>query len=168
MRSHWKNQTFAIENQKINMEIGARIKEARLAAGLMGKELNSRLGYQNVTSLSKIENGNIKVPAYSVVRVASILDLDVRSLLGEGMFEMDRPTSPENRKKRATANRVIGNRLREIRLGRRLPLAYTAKALGYQPSTYERIENGETEINPWAIVVACRVLNTTATAILGV
>jgi len=63
--------------------IGARIREAREAAGLSQKDLADKLGYESSTAVSYLESGERKVSVVDLEKVAHLLDRDIRFFIGQ-------------------------------------------------------------------------------------
>ena len=62
--------------------IGKRIKEIRDNAHMSQKELADALGYESATAVSLIESGNRKVEVETLEKIAKILHVDIKFLLG--------------------------------------------------------------------------------------
>lgn len=73
------------------MNIGERVKEARIRKGLTQEELAKLLGYKSKSSVAHIENGR-DIPRTMVVKLAEILNTTPAYLMG---WEDD-PTDYEN------------------------------------------------------------------------
>jgi repressor LexA len=63
------------------MNIGERIKEARIRKGLTQEELANLLGYKSKSSVAHIENGR-DIPRTMVVKLAEVLDTTPSYLMG--------------------------------------------------------------------------------------
>lgn len=61
-------------------ELGERVRESRLAAGLSQAELGERVGLDR-TMVAKIEAGSRRVDAFEMVRLASVLDVEIDHFL---------------------------------------------------------------------------------------
>lgn len=68
--------------------IAARIREARIAAGLKQAQVAKLLGLHR-PSVTEIEAGNRSVSAEELVRLAGLFDVDVGWLGGEGADTVD-------------------------------------------------------------------------------
>lgn len=68
--------------------IAARVREARVAAGLTQGQVARLLGLHR-PSVTEIEAGNRAVSAEELVRLASLYDVDVAWLAGEGVDAVD-------------------------------------------------------------------------------
>jgi len=66
----------------INKQIGKRIKELRESAGLSQEELSARLGVKRVT-LSSIENGERKITAEELKKLADIFNVSSDDILNK-------------------------------------------------------------------------------------
>lgn len=64
------------------MDIGKRIKSLRTNLGMSQNDLAKKMGYTSRTTISKIENGNIKVTTEDVVKFANALKSTVPYLMG--------------------------------------------------------------------------------------
>lgn len=65
----------------INPEFGKRVRQLRMAAGMLQKELATRVGMQ-IEYLSKIESGKLPPPSESKIQaIAEILNCSIDELL---------------------------------------------------------------------------------------
>lgn len=69
--------------------IGNRIKEARERAGLLQSDLAKKVGFASPTAISLIENGERKVNAEVLGKIADSLHVDVNTLLGKETQKVD-------------------------------------------------------------------------------
>lgn len=76
------------KNQDKKQVIAARIREARMAAGLKQAHVAEMLGLHR-PSVSEIEAGNRTVSAEELVLLANLFDVDVAWLGGEGADSVD-------------------------------------------------------------------------------
>lgn len=67
----------------IKNTIGNRIKEARERAGLLQSDLAKKVGFASPTAISLIENGERKVNAEVLGKIADALHVDANTLLGK-------------------------------------------------------------------------------------
>ena len=63
-------------------DIGKRIREKREALGITQEELAVRLGYKNISTIAKIENGTNDIVQSKVVEFANALNTSVSYLMG--------------------------------------------------------------------------------------
>ena len=63
--------------------MGARIREAREAAGLTQKELAEKLSYKSASTIAKIEKGKNNLTQKKIIAVASVLGVTVGYLMGD-------------------------------------------------------------------------------------
>ncbi len=66
-----------------NVQIGARLREAREQANLSQVQLAKELGYESATAVSLIEAGERKLKVEDLQKVAKILHREVAYFLGE-------------------------------------------------------------------------------------
>ena len=64
------------------MTIGERIKKKRKELGWSQRELSSRMGYQNHSTITKIEAGKVDLPQTRLSQFASVLGTSVAYLMG--------------------------------------------------------------------------------------
>ena len=69
--------------------IGSQIKKAREDKGLSQFDLAKELGFESATAISLIENGERKVTAENLEKIANFLQIDIQSLLGIDTEKMD-------------------------------------------------------------------------------
>lgn len=70
---------------------GRRIRYFRELKGMNQDELSRKVGYKTKSSITKIELGQAKVPAYKVIDFANALGVEVSDLI-DGLTE--EPTAP--------------------------------------------------------------------------
>lgn len=75
------------------MTIGERIKQRRNELQMSQRELASKLGYANNTTLAKIENGQVDLSQTRIKQFAEVLAVDVSYLMG--WTEEKQPMSDE-------------------------------------------------------------------------
>lgn len=73
------------------IELGKRIKYYREAAGLSQEELAKKAGYSNRTSISKIEAGLARVPAYKLIDISKALNVMITEFLEGAPSELVQP-----------------------------------------------------------------------------
>jgi transcriptional regulator with XRE-family HTH domain len=83
-------RTMTVQEQWV--EIGQRVREARLAAKLSQDELGRRLGLER-TAIAKIEAGTRRLDAVELVRLGSCLDLPIGHFLYERPAVLSRRTA---------------------------------------------------------------------------
>ena len=64
------------------MHIGERIKARRLELGLSMRDLAKKMGYQNHSTISRIETGDVDLPQSKVSQFAEVLGVSPAYLLG--------------------------------------------------------------------------------------
>lgn len=67
---------------QINAEMGARIKERRIAINMTQDELAERLNYKHKSSISMIEHGKTGLYVLDLFKLAKVLDVDPAYILG--------------------------------------------------------------------------------------
>lgn len=63
------------------MKIGEKIKKRRIELGWSQRELSSRMGYQNHSTITKIEAGKVDLPQSKVVKFAEVMGTTVAYLM---------------------------------------------------------------------------------------
>lgn len=63
--------------------VGTRVAMARASAGMTQEELASIVGYENRSSIARIENNTVDIPLEKMVLIADALNTTVASLIGE-------------------------------------------------------------------------------------
>ena len=64
------------------MTIGDRIKARRNELQWSQRELSDRMGYQNHSTITKIEAGKVDIPQSRIVQFAEVLNVSVAHLMG--------------------------------------------------------------------------------------
>lgn len=64
------------------MHIGERIKARRLELGLSMRDLAKKMGYQNHSTISRIETGDVDLPQSKVSQFAEVLGVSPAYLMG--------------------------------------------------------------------------------------
>lgn len=77
-----------INSEKRADLIGSRIQEARRRAGMSQMDLAKTVGFESATAISLIENGERRIAVDTLERIASVLNEDVKSLLGQEMDDV--------------------------------------------------------------------------------
>ncbi|MEL6520513.1 MAG: XRE family transcriptional regulator [Pseudomonadota bacterium] len=76
------------DTHRAPVELGTRIRQERVAAGLTLGELASRAEFSEST-LSRIENNKCEIGAHKLYRLADALGIDVGTLFGDAPQKMD-------------------------------------------------------------------------------
>lgn len=63
------------------MKIGEKIKRRRMELGWSQRELSNRMGYQNHSTITKIEAGKVDLPQSKVVKFAEVMGTTVAYLM---------------------------------------------------------------------------------------
>lgn len=64
------------------MTIGERIKARRQELKWSQRELSDRMGYQNHSTITKIEAGKVDIPQSRIVQFAEVLGVSIAHLMG--------------------------------------------------------------------------------------
>ena len=64
------------------MNIGEKIKQRRLELEWSQRELASRMGYGNNSTITRIENGSVDIPQSRIVQFADVLGVSIQWLMG--------------------------------------------------------------------------------------
>lgn len=64
------------------MAIGKKIKQRRNELKWSQRELSDRMGYQNHSTITKIEAGQVDVPQSRIIQFAEVLGVSVAYLMG--------------------------------------------------------------------------------------
>lgn len=64
------------------MNIGERIKEKRIEKGWSQRELAARMGYNNHSTLARIETGHVDVTQSRIIQFAEVLNTSIAYLMG--------------------------------------------------------------------------------------
>lgn len=64
------------------MSIGQRIKQRRTELGWSQRELSDRMGYNNHSTITRIESGKVDVPQSRIVRFSEVLGVSIAYLMG--------------------------------------------------------------------------------------
>ena len=64
------------------MHIGERIKARRIEIGMSMRELAEKMGYQNHSTISRIESGDVDLPQSKISQFAEILRTSPAYLMG--------------------------------------------------------------------------------------
>ena len=62
--------------------IGERIRYKRQELGLSQRDLAAKMGYQNHSTINRVESGKIDLPQSRIVQFAEALDVSIGYLLG--------------------------------------------------------------------------------------
>lgn len=75
------------------MHIGERIKARRIEIGMSMRELAEKMGYQNHSTISRIESGDVDLPQSKISQFAEILGTSPAYLMGWISEETDKKTT---------------------------------------------------------------------------
>ena len=64
------------------MTIGEKIRQRRTELGWSMRELSSRMGYANQSTVARVESGKIDLPQSKVAKFAEVLGVTVAHLMG--------------------------------------------------------------------------------------
>ena len=64
------------------MSIGQRIKQRRIELGWSQRDLAARMGYNNNSTVARIENGKVDIPQSRIVKFSEVLGVPVGYLMG--------------------------------------------------------------------------------------
>jgi repressor LexA len=64
------------------MHIGQKIKERRQELQWSQRELSERMGYNNHSTITRIESGKVDVPQSRIVRFSEVLGVSIAYLMG--------------------------------------------------------------------------------------
>lgn len=64
------------------MSIGQRIKQRRTELGWSQRDLAARMGYNNNSTIARIENGKVDIPQSRIVKFSEVLGVSVGYLMG--------------------------------------------------------------------------------------
>lgn len=64
------------------MNIGDRIRNRRNELGWSQRELASKMGYNNNSTITRIESGKVDIPQSRIVQFAKVLGVSVAHLMG--------------------------------------------------------------------------------------
>lgn len=112
------------------MGIGERIKQRRTELGMSQRDLADRMGYNNHSTVAKIENGAVDIPHSRIVQFADVLNVSVEHLMG-----LD--STPQV----ALPNK-LGQRIRAARLAKGMTQEELGQLLGVEKSAVAKYENG--------------------------
>lgn len=65
-------------------DIGAAIRQARIAAGMSQQALAEAVGYRGKSSIAHIEAGRKRLYAADLLKIARVLGIDLNALRDEG------------------------------------------------------------------------------------
>lgn len=71
------------------MKIGEKIKERRTQLGWSLRDLSSKMGYANHSTIARIESGQVDIPQSKIERFSRVLDIPLSELMG---WEEETPT----------------------------------------------------------------------------
>lgn len=135
------------------MEIGEKIRQRRCELGMSLRELAERMGYNNHSTIARIENGDINLPISRVAQFAKILGLSVEYLIGtDDAIQMEDAVPQKEEGQRADSREVFSENLRSlmVRTGKSrkavcedLCISYYTFSDWYNGKKYPRIEKLE-------------------------
>lgn len=64
------------------MSIGQKIKQRRTELGWSQRELSDRMGYNNHSTITRIESGKVDVPQSRIVKFSEVLGVSIGYLMG--------------------------------------------------------------------------------------
>lgn len=73
------------------MTIGDKIKQRRTELGWSQRELANRMGYNNHSTLTRIENGKVDIPQSRIVQFSEVLSVPISYLMN---WEEEMQTQP--------------------------------------------------------------------------
>lgn len=79
------NNLSTFHDADVRKEIGIRVALKREILGISQEKLAYAMGFQNQSSVSKIENGLQSVTAEQAVKLAKVLQIPVEELLDVGI-----------------------------------------------------------------------------------
>lgn len=112
------------------MGIGERIRQRRAELGMSQCDLADRMGYNNHSTVAKIENGAVDIPHSRIVQFAEVLSVSVEYLMG-----LD--STPQ-----AALPNKLGQRIRAARLAKGMTQEELGQLLGVEKSAVAKYENG--------------------------
>ena len=88
------------QTKRLNLELGNRIRAARLARGLRQADVAGRVAYIGVptwdqTSLSNVERGNRRLTAHELVALCVVLGVRPLDLIGHDVIDEMRSRAAE-------------------------------------------------------------------------
>lgn len=75
--------------------IGERIKARRNELQWSQRELSDRMGYQNHSTITKIEAGKVDIPQSRIVQFAEVLNVSVAHLMGWEEDQKEKPATED-------------------------------------------------------------------------
>ena len=64
------------------MSIGQRIKQRRTELGWSQRDLAEKMGYNNNSTVARIENGKVDIPQSRIVKFSEVLGVSIGYLMG--------------------------------------------------------------------------------------
>lgn len=64
------------------MSIGQKIKHRRVELGWSQRDLAARMGYNNNSTIARIENGKVDIPQSRIVQFSEVMGVSVAYLMG--------------------------------------------------------------------------------------
>jgi transcriptional regulator with XRE-family HTH domain len=64
------------------MSIGQRIKQRRTELGWSQRDLAAKMGYNNNSTVARIENGKVDIPQSRIIKFGEVLGVSIAHLMG--------------------------------------------------------------------------------------
>lgn len=64
------------------MSIGQKIKQRRIQLGWSQRDLAAKMGYNNNSTIARIENGKVDIPQSRIVKFSEVLNVSIGHLMG--------------------------------------------------------------------------------------
>lgn len=64
------------------MSIGQKIKQRRMELGWSQRDLAAKMGYNNNSTVARIENGKVDIPQSRIVKFSEVLGVSIAYLMG--------------------------------------------------------------------------------------
>lgn len=130
------------------MAIGKKIKQRRNELKWSQRELSDRMGYQNHSTITKIEAGQVDVPQSRIIQFAEVLGVSINYLMDDSL--------------------TIGEKIQQRRKELGMSADELAEKLGIDRSTIYRYENGDIKKFPLDMLEPiANALNTTPTYLVS-
>ena len=141
--------------------IGKKIKQRRQELDWTLRDLADRMGYKNHSSIVRIENDEIDLPASKLEAFADVLGVDVGYLLSLDDEKSESDVDMMN-------HIAIGQRIKTRRKEMKISVDELSALLGKNRATIYRYEKGEIENLPLDILEPmARALDTTPAYLMG-
>lgn len=144
-----------------HMTIGEKIKQRRQELDWTLRDLADRMGYKNHSSIVRIENDEIDLPASKLEVFADVLGVDLGYLLSIDVKKNQTEVDVMN-------HIAIGQRIKERRKEMKISVDELSELLGKNRATIYRYEKGEIESLPISILKPiAKALGTTPSYLIG-